>query len=144
MQHLNRMIQIAQTASRIGDLTRKKHTHVLPAEHSTTVYLHTENAALRIVRWDKRQVEATLETRPPIGWRVATDYDANGVYIVALRRMGFGTVASATIDVLVPRGAYLVLRMDDGLVSLDRVRGTLNIAPEFPNQLTVNNNITKT
>ncbi len=144
MQHLNRMIQIAQTASRIGDLTRKKHTHVLPAEYTTTVYLHTENAALRIVRWDKRQVEATLETRPPIGWRVATDYDENGVYIVALRRTGFGTVASATIDVLVPRGAYLVLRMDDGLVSLDRVRGTLNIAPEFPNQLTVNNSITKT
>lgn len=148
MQHLNTLIQIAQTASRLGDLTRRKHTHVLPADMTTTVYLHTENAALRIVRWDKRQVEATIETRPPMGWRVATDYDDNGVYIVALRRTGFGAVAGATLDVLVPRSAHLVLRMDDGLVSLDHVQGTLNIAPPaFHNGAALDSgqdNITKT
>ena len=129
MQQLNALLQIAQTASRLGDLTRRKHTYVLPADMTATVYLHTENAALRVVRWDKRQVEATIETRPPIGWRVATDYDDNGVYIVALRRTGFAALAGATLDVLVPRQAHLVLRMDDGLVTLDHVRGTLNMAP---------------
>lgn len=129
MQNLNRLLQFAQAASLITDLTRQKHTHVLPADAHATVYIHADDAVLRVVRWDRKQVEAAIETRPPIGWRVETDYDENGVYIVVMRRAGFRAVAKATLNVLVPRAAHLVLRLNNGMVSLDHVRGTLYIDP---------------
>jgi hypothetical protein len=132
MQNLNRLLQVAQAASFIGDLTRHRHTHTLPALPQTTVYLHTDDAALRVVRWERRHVEATIETRPPMGWRVAADHDENGVYIVAIKRAGFGTLGKALLDVMIPQDAHLVLRMNGGLLSLDHVHGTLSIAPPDP------------
>lgn len=129
MQQLNQLMQIAKAASIVNDLTRSKHTHSLPARDALTVYLHAQDAAVRLVRWDRPLVEATIETRPPLAWRVATDFDDDGVYIVALRRAGFGSIASASMQVLVPRRAHLVLRLTDGLVTLDHVTGTLHIPP---------------
>ncbi|MEL6150955.1 MAG: hypothetical protein AAFV33_20525 [Chloroflexota bacterium] len=127
MQTLNRLVNAAAI---INDLARQKHTHVLPVmDDDITVYLHTDDAAVRIIRWDKPQVEAMVETLPALAWRVATDYDENGVYVVAIKRPGFGQIARASMNVLVPRDAHLVLRMNNGLVSLDHVRGTLHIAP---------------
>ncbi len=129
MQNLNRLLQIAQAAAFITDLARHKQTYALPAVPAATIYLHTSDAALRVVRWGRQQVEATIETVPPIGWRVATDYDANGVYIVVIKRRGIGAVARATLNVVVPQDAHLVLRQDNGMVTLDHVYGTLYIAP---------------
>jgi len=127
MQTLNRLVQ---AASILNDIARQKHTHVLPVMNDAiSVYLHTDDAAVRVVRWDKPQVEATIETLPTLAWRIATEYDENGVYIVLLKRSGFGQVAKASMAVLVPRDAHLTLRMNDGLISLDHVRGTLQIAP---------------
>jgi len=134
MQNLNRLLQIANAASVIGDLARQKQRYVLPVMHTTgTFYLHADDAAVRIVRWDQQQVEATIETRPPIGWRIATDYDENGVYVVVMKRMGLGQIAKATISVMVPRDAHLVLRLAGGLVTLDHVHGTLQIPPVHTN-----------
>lgn len=130
MQHFARLNQLTQAAAVISDLTRNKRTYTLPVlQEPLTVYLHADDAAVRIVRWEHRQVEVTLETRPPMGWRFATDYDENGVYVVAIKRLGFGVLASANLNVLVPHSAHLVLRMRGGLVALDHVHGTLEIAP---------------
>lgn len=130
MQNLNRLLQLTNAVAVIHDLTRHKHTHTLPVmTDGVTVYLHTDDAAVRIVRWDRRQVELTIETRFPVGWRTAAEYDENGVYIVAIKRPGFGALAKAALNVLVPTDAHLVLRMNDGLLSLDHVRGTLEIPP---------------
>ncbi|MEO0563861.1 MAG: hypothetical protein AAF125_17280 [Chloroflexota bacterium] len=131
MQALNQLVKLAQAASVVGDLTRQKHTYTLPVmKTAETFYLHADNAAVRVVRWDRPQVEITIETRPPVGWRTATDYDENGVYVVAVRRIGFGGIASAVVNAVVPRHLHLMLRLRDGLVTLDHVHGTLEIPPE--------------
>jgi len=129
MQNLNRLIQIARHAAALGDLAREKSVHVLPAEPHGTVYVHAEDAALRVVRWERRQVEAAIELTPPIAWRTGTDYDDNGVYIVLAKRLGFGGFAKATLNIVVPHGAHLITRLEGGLLTLDHVRGTLSIAP---------------
>lgn len=130
MQNLNRLLQLTNAVAMISDLTRHKHTHTLPVMiEGVTVYLHTDDAAVRVVRWDRRQVEVTMETRFPVGWRTATEYDENGVYIVVIKRPGFGAIAKAALNVLIPHDAHVVLRMNGGLLSLDHVRGTLEIPP---------------
>ena len=129
MQTLNRLIQIARAAATLGDLAREKSVHMLPATPQGTVYIHAEDAAVRVVRWDREQVEATIELSPPLAWRTATDYDDNGAYLVLAKRPGFGSLAKATLSVVVPRQAHLTLRLENGLVSLDHVRGTLHVPP---------------
>lgn len=130
MQNLNHLLQ---AASVIQDIARHKQTHTLPIlSDSPIFYLHTDDAAVRIVRWERHQAEITIETRFPFAWRVATDYDENGVYVVAIKRPGFGTLASGAIHALIPMHTHLVLRMNGGLLSLDHVRGTLDIAPPKP------------
>lgn len=127
MQTLNQLLQAAEV---LNDLTRQKHTHTLPAlADDLTVYIHADDAAVRIVRWSRRTVEATIETRPPIGWRMATEYDENGVYIVAMKRGALGRLSKAALNVFVPQAAHLVLRLQGGLVTLDHVHGTLHIPP---------------
>ncbi len=130
MQTLNRLFQLTNAAAVLTDLTRQKHTYTLPVmKTAETFYLHAENAAVRIVRWNKAQAEITIETRPPLAWRTATDYDEAGVYAVVLRRLGMGTLTRSVVTVLIPQHMHLVLRLRDGLVSLDHVHGTLHIAP---------------
>lgn len=126
MQHLNRLVQIASVAN---DLTRHKQTYTLPARIGGTFYLDADNATVRVVRWDREQVEVTVQTRPPIGWRVATDFDEAGTYMVIKRRSIVGSIARAELYVLVPRQAFLLLRMNGGLVALDHVDGVLHIPP---------------
>ncbi len=130
MQTLNRLLQLTNTAAMLTDLTRQKHTYTLPVmKAADTFYVHADRAALRIVRWERPQAEITIETRPPMGWRTATDYDEHGVYVVAIQRTGFGSVASAVINALVPRHMHLTLRMQDSLVTFDHLTGTLHIPP---------------
>lgn len=133
MQTLNRLLQLTDAAAVLADLTRQKHTYTLPVmPNAGTFYLHAENAAVRVVRWGKAQVEITVETRPPLAWRTATDYDEAGVYAVVLRRLGMGTLSRSVVTALVPQQMHLVLRLRDGLVSLDHVHGTLYIPPPAP------------
>jgi hypothetical protein len=130
MQTLNRLLQLTDAAAVLTDLTRQKHTYTLPVmKTAETFYLHAENAAVRVVRWNKAQVEITVETRPPLAWRTATDYDEAGVYAVVLRRLGMWTLTRSVVTALVPPQMPLVLRLRDGLVSLDHVQGTLHIPP---------------
>lgn len=138
-KNINRLLRLGRAAATIGELTRQKTKIVLPVMNSkSTVYLNTGDAAVRVVRFDHKHIEAELETSPPIAWRTATDYDDNGVYVVLRKRPGFGALATAALNIFVPLDAHLVLKMDGGLVTLDHVRGTLNIAPpdDTPDLLT--------
>jgi hypothetical protein len=63
------------------------------------------------------------------GWRVATDQDDAGVYVVARRRPVVGTLSSALFSILVPQDAYLILKLADGRVTLNHIDGTLQVPP---------------
>ncbi|MFZ4815877.1 MAG: hypothetical protein ACOYL5_15180 [Phototrophicaceae bacterium] len=136
MQHLSQLSRLVDAAAVINDLTRRKQTYTLPAMGTITFYAHTEATALRVVRWSKPQVEITLEVRPPLAWRVATDYDENGVYLVVVKRLDVGRFARATAVIFLPEDTHLMLRMKQGLLTLDHINGTLEISPPTPLEVT--------
>jgi len=63
------------------------------------------------------------------GWRIKTDQDADGVYIVAVPRADLGRVLSASFEVFVPQDTYLLLKLKDGKCTLGSINGVIEIPP---------------
>jgi hypothetical protein len=127
--HLNTLWQAVSVAADLREMTRTRRTFVFHVPETITFFLRAENADVRIMRWDAPRVEVRTLLEGSFGWRVATDQDEAGVYVVAHRRRLFGDFSSALFDVVVPRETHLLLKLDNGRVSMEHVNGTLHVPP---------------
>ncbi|MGV2436540.1 MAG UNVERIFIED_CONTAM: hypothetical protein LVT10_17950 [Anaerolineae bacterium] len=80
-----------------------------------------------MVRWEQPSVQATIDVTPPFGWRFGAEYNADGVYVVLLQRAVLQGLVKGTLNLIVPHDAHLVLRLQDCLLTLDQVNGTLEL-----------------
>lgn len=129
MQHLNTLWQAVNVASSVTELARQSQTFHFNVSGAVTFYLQAESAEVRITRWNEAKIEVMAQVQAAFGWRMETDQDDAGVYVVARRRPVVGTLSSAVFSVLVPQSAYLILKLTDGRVTLNRIDGTLNVPP---------------
>jgi hypothetical protein len=74
-------------------------------------------------------IEVSVQLQAAFGWRLVTDQDDAGVYMVAKRRAVVGGLSRAVFRVHVPQDTYLVLRVNKGHVLLEDVDGMLTIPP---------------
>lgn len=138
MQNLNRLWQLAGAAASVRDTVRDL-THQQRVDHFSlirqpvTFYLQTEAASLTIIRWHEPRIELHTRLQASFGWRVATDQDEAGVYVVAKRRAVVGTLsgglAAATFVIRVPVDTYLILKLDDCELIQTHLSGTLHLPP---------------
>ena len=126
---LNTLWQAVSMATDLREITRDRRTYMFHVPESITFFLRAENADVRIMRWDVPRVEVRTLLEGAFGWRVATDQDEAGVYVVAHRRRLVGDFSSALFDVVVPREMHLVLKLDDGRVTMEHVNGILHVPP---------------
>jgi hypothetical protein len=129
MQKLNTLWQVVNAASEITSLTRHIQTYYFSTLGPITLYLRAENADVRVMRWAQPKVEVTATLQASFGWRLATDQDEAGVYVVAKRKAVLGRMSSALFNVVVPEDTYLVLKLLDGRVILEHITGTLQVPP---------------
>jgi hypothetical protein len=129
MQRLNSLWQAMDAVSAVTELARQSQTYHFNVAANTTFYLRAEQAEVKIIRWPQLKIEVLTMLQAPFGWRLATDQDDAGVYVVARRRMVVGSIASAAFSVLVPTDTYLILKLTDCRLVLDGVDGTLHIPP---------------
>jgi hypothetical protein len=129
-KHLNTLWQVVNTASAIADFTRQSQTYTFAISDPVTVYLQAEQAEIRLVRWGQPKVDVFVQLQAAFGWRIATDQDADGVYIVAKRRMIVGSMSRATFTLTVPHNAYLILKLHESSLLIADVDGTLHIPPK--------------
>jgi hypothetical protein len=129
MQKLNTLWQVVSLASDLKGITRHTQTYYFSTIGPITFYLQAEHAEVRVMRWALPKVEVTATLQAAFGWRIATDQDAAGVYVVAKRKALLGGMSSAVFTVIVPDDAYLVLKLDDGRVMLEHINGTLQVPP---------------
>lgn len=129
MQNLNRLWQAAQTIADLRDLTRHRRTFTFMTQGPITVYLRSEQADVRVMRWALPRVEVTATLEGAFGWRMGTDQDEAGVYIAARRRAMVGALSHALFEIVAPEDAWLLLKLDDGRVTLEGVQGALQIPP---------------
>ena len=129
MQHLNNLWQAVNVASSVTEFARQSQTFHFNVTGEVTFYLRAESAEVRITRWNEPKIEVTAQVQAAFGWRMETDQDDAGVYVVASRRPVVGTLSSALFSVLVPKNAYLILKLADGRVILNHIDGTLQVPP---------------
>ncbi|MGQ9889294.1 MAG: hypothetical protein ACUVSX_12500 [Aggregatilineales bacterium] len=129
MPRLTTLWQTVSAVVELSEIARSRQTYYFSTLGPITFFLKAEQAEVRVRRWAQPRVEVTVTLQAAFGWRVATDQDEAGVYVVAKRRPLVGSLARAAFDVLVPHDAYLDLRLDGGRVVLEGVRGALQVPP---------------
>ena len=129
-KHLNTLWQVVNAASAVADFARQSQTYTFPINDPVTVYLQAEQAEIRLVRWGQPKVDVFVQLQAAFGWRIATDQNADGVYIVAKRRMIVGSMSRATFTLTVPHNAYLILKLRESSLLIADVDGTLHIPPK--------------
>lgn len=129
MQHLDTLWKLVNAAGSVREMAIQRKTFAFAVHPPITFFLHAETASVEVARWNKPLVEIDCELQASFGWKLHAEQDEAGVYVVARRRPVLGELARAHFKVRAPRDTYLVLRLGDGRVVLDDVRGTLRIDP---------------
>lgn len=129
MQHLNTLWQIVSAASTVSEIARQQQIYRFNVDKGVSVFLRADHADVEIVRWSMPNVEVTAKLQAAFGWRIVTDQDGAGVYIVAKRKRVVGSMSSASFLLRVPHDAYMMLELEDGRVALESVSGKLHISP---------------
>lgn len=134
MQRLNSLWQVLDAASAVTDIARRTQTYSFNVVPPITLYLQAENCEVRLMRWTEGRVEVTAQMQVHFGWRLVTDQDDSGVYVVAKRRPVVGNLASAVFTVVVPESTYLVFKLTSGQIKFEHVNGTIEISPQETNR----------
>lgn len=129
MQKLNTLWRITEAASTVRDIAQHTKSYHFSANSPITFYLRAENAAVRIVRWDRPAIEVSVTFHGVFGWRIATDQDEAGVYMAAGRRPVVGKLSRADFVVRVPNTTYLVLNLISSDLILEEVNETVRLEP---------------
>ncbi|MBZ0294743.1 MAG: hypothetical protein K8L99_19430 [Anaerolineae bacterium] len=129
MQHLNTLWQVVNAASDLRDMTRKRQTYHYSTIGPITFYLQAEHVEVQVMRWNLPKVEIGVMLQASFGWRMITDQDEAGVYVVAKRRKLVGGMANAAFQIVVPADAFLVLKLEQSRLVMEQVNGVLNIPP---------------
>ena len=129
-KHLNTLWQVVNAASTVADFARQSQTYTFPISGPVTVYLQAEQAEIRLVRWGQPKVDVFVQLQAAFGWRIATDQNADGVYVVAKRRMLVGSMSRATFTLTIPHDAYLILKLHESTLLIADVNGTMHVPPK--------------
>jgi hypothetical protein len=129
MQHLNTLWQAVNAASTVTELARQSQTFHFGVSKPITFYLQAEQAEVRLTRWAQPKIEIAVQLQAAFGWRMTTDQDEAGVYVVARRRPLVGGLSRATFAVFVPQDTYLVLKLTEGRLTLEHVDGEFHVPP---------------
>lgn len=129
MQHLNTLWQVVNAASDLRDMTRKRQTYHFSTIGPVTFYMQAANAEVQIMRWNLPKIEVGVLLQASFGWRVVTDQDEAGVYVVAKRRKLIGGIANAAFQIIAPADAFLVLKLEQSRLVMEQVNGVFNIPP---------------
>jgi len=129
VQHLTTLWKIANAASEVAEIARSSETFRFNVREDVTLYLHMAGAEVRVRRWDEPRIEIVAQLQALFGWRIKTDQDEFGVYMVALRRAVVGGLSGAIFSVAAPRRAHLYVKLEHGRLLIDDLTGTIQLPP---------------
>ncbi len=122
--------KMARALATVRDIALETRNFRFSAHGAITVYLDVEAADIHIQRQAQPFVDLRVELQAGFGWRLQTEQDDVGVYIVAKRRPVIGQLANAQFWLRVPQDAYFILQLNQCQLCLDELTGWYHIAPQ--------------
>ncbi|MFP4322575.1 MAG: hypothetical protein ACLFTK_08990 [Anaerolineales bacterium] len=107
----------------------RSHVHVFKIQDPNTVFIRASRCRIIVAYHPLDQVELHAHLYNAFGLQFVTEQDADGVYIVALRRRLVGRFSRAEFMLRVPRYANLIFNLSPGAVLLDEFQGRLTLPP---------------
>ncbi|MGJ3239495.1 MAG: hypothetical protein ACFE0Q_12365 [Anaerolineae bacterium] len=129
MQQLDTLWKMITVAGNVRDLAQERKTYQFTVQPPTTLYLHTEHAVVQVRRWHHPKIEVRTILDVRFGWRMVTDQDEAGVYVIAKRRTVVGSMARGEFTIHVPIDTHLILKIEHGALLLDNLNATLHVPP---------------
>ncbi|MDZ4765433.1 MAG: hypothetical protein SGI73_12850 [Chloroflexota bacterium] len=143
LDRLSKLVGVASSAaSAVTDAVRRGEQLRFTVSAGAALYLHAEHADVSVTRTAATSANApltiTIDARwqPPFAWRLVTEQDDAGIYIVAMRHrvakwMGSvtGGLTTMRLDVSAPLGVAILLRLEGARVTLDNMSGVIELPP---------------
>lgn len=134
MEKLDVLWKLVNAASMVRDLALESKQYHFKVQPPITFYLHADYADVLVSRHNQAEVIVSAQLQAGFGWRVKTDQDEAGVYVVAVPRADIGSVIRAKFEVTVPHDTHLILKLKQGQFSLNDVEGTLEVSSDAGEQ----------
>jgi hypothetical protein len=129
MQHLNTLTQVVSAANSAADVLTKSETFRFRHTNGLTLYLHTTHAEIRLITAPINEIIVHSSLQLPLLWKIASEQDDAGVYIVALRRVSVGEIGTASFSVTTPPQTHLILRVQACSLTFTDINGIARAAP---------------
>ncbi len=121
---LNNLWKLVNAASSVRDIAQQNKTYQFAVQPGSALYLHLAGVDLHITRWPHPLMRVQTLLQAGFGWRIATEQDAAGVYIVAMRRNVVGAMTKGRFEVSLPHGAQVMMKLERCDLHLQDVSGT--------------------
>lgn len=127
MQRLDQLWKVLSVVGQVRDIAIETKHYQFAVQDAITFYVHTEHATIDIGYHTRREVLIKAEFQAGFGWRVQTEQDTAGVYLVAKRKAILGSVSTARFSVTLPEDTYSVLRLEQCSYRIKDVSGEVQI-----------------
>jgi len=130
VQHLGKLTQLVSAAATVSEIAHKSQSQRFGAAGPLTLYAHLESADVTIERRALPYLEVRAQLQAPFAWRLATEQDDAGVYVVARRRPLVGDLGGGHFRLIVRPDTYLHLRLDGCKLTLLDLHTTIELPPD--------------
>lgn len=132
MQRLEQLWKVVALAGQVRDLAIENKRYQFTLTEPATFYVHVEYASVQIGYHDRSEILIDAQVQAGFGWRVQTEQDAAGVYLVGQRRALVGGISRARFQVLLPPTTYIVLRLEHASYTVNDITQEVHLPATSP------------
>lgn len=130
MRMLNKLRGALDIFLAIRDLTTMSRSYQWELATPSSFYLEAQHADVNLSRSEDNHLYVSVRLRASMSWKLATERDEAGVYIVLKRKPLIGNIGRARFDARVPRGVHISLQLENSLLCMKDLAGALELPPE--------------
>ena len=130
MRNLSKLRGALDLLGSIRDLTVVSRQYQWEVQTPSSFYLEAEYAEINLARADNNHLHVSVKLRASMSWKLVTERDDAGVYIVAKRKPLIGNIGRARLHVRVPHGVHISLQLQSCVLCLDELVSRYDLPPE--------------
>lgn len=130
MPMLNKLRGALDILVSIRDLTTVSRNYQWEVQAPSSFYLEAEYAEVSLSRSEDNRLYVNVRLRASMSWKLATEKDDAGVYVIIKRKPLIGNIGRARLHARLPRGVHISLQLQNSVLCLKDLVSALELPPE--------------